>query len=135
MSYLQFYRAIFLCDLCSASNIASVIWRVMQVFTVELCSVLCNFVINSHTRETKLHDKITAMTSVLDICALFVQVFEIISFLPKVGFLNLSDNPLSHSDPFVTEDVTSCSSVCQLVLNSTKISWETVVQLLTLFPQ
>jgi len=67
--------------------------------------------------------------------ALFVQVFEIISHLPRISFLNLSDNPLLHSDPFVTEDVTPCRSLCQLVLNSTKISWETVVQLLTLFPE
>jgi len=66
---------------------------------------------------------------------LFVQVFEIISYLPKIYFLNLSDNLLSHSDPVVTEDVMPCSSMSQLVLNSTKISWETVVQLLTLFPE
>jgi len=64
-----------------------------------------------------------------------LQVFEIIVNLPRIVFLNLSDNPLSHSDPIVIENVVSCSSVHQLVLNTTKISWETVVKLLTLFPE
>jgi len=61
-------------------------------------------------------------------------VFEIISNLPEISFLNVSENPLWRSDPVVSESVGPISSICQLVLNATKISWETVVQLLVLLP-
>jgi len=70
----------------------------------------------------------------LDVIIL-LQVFQIISNLPRISFLNLSDNPLSHSDPIVTDSVTPCSSIRQPVLNATKIPWEAVSQLLTLIPE
>jgi len=63
-----------------------------------------------------------------------LKVFEIISYLPRIRFLNLSDNPLCCSDPVNSEDMTQCRSISHLVLNATKVSWETVVQLLNLFP-
>jgi len=62
-----------------------------------------------------------------------LQIFDIISHLPKVSFLNLSDNPLWQSDPIGGRDMVQCCNICQLVLNATRVSWETIVQLLTLF--
>ena len=54
------------------------------------------------------------------------QVLSITTQIPQLKFLNLSSNPLSRDLPPELTPITSLVTITSLVLNNTKIPWQTL---------
>ena len=62
-----------------------------------------------------------------------LQVFAILDGLPLLTFLNLSRNPLSEFDKLSMDK--QYTNLTKLALNFTDISWQSVSNLLVVFPK
>lgn len=59
-------------------------------------------------------------------CICCFQISKIVSKIPNLDFLNLSSNPLEGT-PLNPQCAEAFSSVRRLVLNNTRVSWDTVL--------
>ena len=62
-----------------------------------------------------------------------LQVFAILDGLPLLTFLNLSRNPLSEFDKLLTDK--QYTTLTKLALNFTDLPWQSLSNLLVVFPK